>query len=61
MDKLSFVSDYFAILPWLLSTLGSALFIVSALGFISSGVQSKPRFMAYAVIMCLLSLTLIGK
>jgi hypothetical protein len=41
--------------------IGAATFVVSAMGFVFTGVESKPPVMIYATAMAVLSLALFGK
>ena len=55
------VSEYFEILPYLIIGLGVSTFIVSAVGFITAGMESRPGLIAYALIMICLTLGIFGK
>lgn len=61
MDTLDFVSVYFQLLPILLVAIGILTFILSAVGFVSTGFESRATFIAYAVLMTFLSLSMLGK
>ena len=47
-------------MPISLIVLGIALFIVSALGFIFAGVESKPALFGYAIVMGIISIAQIA-
>ena len=55
------VSEYFEILPYLIIGLGVSTFIVSAVGFITAGMESRIGLRVYALIMILLTLGIFGK
>ena len=61
MDSFDFLDSNFSILPYLLMTLGSLMFIVSAISFIGFGTEVKTPYIVIAVLMGIFSLAMFGK
>ena len=61
MDSFDFIDANFKVVPYMLIVLGSFMFVVSAISFIGFGTDYKLPYIIIAVIMGILSLTLLGK